>query len=104
MKRGDPLYCREVLIDQKTYFGIVLDVFPSGPDQDHQVHKEDAAYGRHDHGIVHKCGKQFHGLADIDGVGHDEERTPEKCQMVTETLGAGGDCFGANLQAEEQPL
>lgn len=86
----------------KTYFGIILDVFPSSPNNYKHIYQKDASYGCHYHRIVHKCTKQLCSFANIYGIGYDEEGAPKKGQMVAETLCASEICFWSYLKTRQK--
>lgn len=74
------------------HLGLILSILPLRPDHHKYVGHTEAAHGGHNHGVVLKGGKEFSGLADIDGVGHDQERASKEGEVIAEAvcLGEGG--------------
>lgn len=57
----------------------VLDVLSSSPNHSYEVDEENRTHETHHYRVIDKRGEKFSGAGHIDKVGHDKERTAEKC-------------------------
>lgn len=74
------------------HLGLILSVLPPRPDHHQQVGHTEAAHGGHNHGVVLEGGKEVGSLADVNVVGHHQERASKEGEVVAEAvcLGVGG--------------
>ncbi|TEA30917.1 hypothetical protein DBR06_SOUSAS7010025, partial [Sousa chinensis] len=71
-------------------------VLPPHPDHHQHVGHTEAAYGGHDHRAVREGGKELSGLADVHGIGHDQERASTEGEVVAEAGPQRGGKVGGN--------
>lgn len=74
------------------HLGLILSVLPPRPDHHQHIGHTEAAHGGHNHGVVLEGGKELGSLADVNVVGHHQERASKEGEVVAEAvcLGVGG--------------